>query len=339
MKTKRARVGYRTITPEVARVLLKRSKRVNVPTSKRKIDQYARAMLAGTWDEYNSQAVSIDWNGDIVNGHQRLTACVKAGVPFRTLYVEGVPPESFKTEDTGRGREAGHFFAVLGESCYMELAAAARGLYMWERGQWRRAVVAAGRTGDPITNDELKGEVDRRPELRDAAKYLAGHKDAMRGRFKCGILGALWVLTRPHDRHAGFWSELLDRLSTDKTSPPYQLNRRIDQVKSRGAHLSGPTLLALLTKAWNHYAIGGKTSLLWDPGKERMPDPMTTLTPALLPPDPTPPDVIVTTSPPKRGATAAPPPAGPPAGRPDPPAGRKRRRLKLRGGLNGTPAG
>ena len=38
-------VRYKTITPEEATVLLRRSSRKNVPTKKRKIDQYARDLI------------------------------------------------------------------------------------------------------------------------------------------------------------------------------------------------------------------------------------------------------------------------------------------------------
>ena len=61
-----------------------------------------RAMIADKWDCFNSQAVSTDTKENIVNGHQRLMACVQAGVPFRTLLITGVPPETFANEATGR---------------------------------------------------------------------------------------------------------------------------------------------------------------------------------------------------------------------------------------------
>ena len=325
-------VRYRTITPEEATVYLRRSKRKNVPTKKSKIDQYARDMLRGKWDPFNSQAVSIDINEDVVNGHQRLMACVQAGVPFRTLLVTGVPPESFATEDTGRSRDAGHFFAIKGEKYYVELASAARALYWWERGSWAKAAATSGGGNAFVPNDDLFEEVDRRPELRKAAAYLGGKKEALRGRFRVGQVGSLWVLTQDHPRHDAFWTELVDRLGADERSPAYQLNRRIDLTRARGAKLSALTLHALLTKAWNFYAAGSTTGLSWDPGKERMPDPHTALKPALLPPADSPAEVITTTPKPKRRKA----PAGPPDLKVVPAPKPRKKGPKLRGGLDSS---
>lgn len=327
-------VRYKTITPEEAQVYLRRSKRKNVPVKKRKIDQYARDMLGGKWDCYNSQAVSIDVNSDIVNGHQRLMACVQAGVPFRTLLITGVPPESFKTEDTGRSRDAGHFFAVLGEKFYVQLAAGARALYAWERGMWRQAATASGGGSLSVANEELAEEVERRPQLRAAAEFAANRAmNAIRGRFKYGMIVGLHALTQDHPRHADFWKELVDRLSTDKKSPAYQLNRRIDMVKSRGANLSGLTTLALLTKAWNQYASGDWKELVWFADKEPVPNPLTDLKPALLPPDETPADIVVVATP----KVSRPKPAdGSPVLKVIPKPEKVKKGPKLRGGLGAT---
>lgn len=328
MATANPTVRYRTITPEEASVYLRRSKRKNVPTKKSKIDQYARDMLGGKWDPYNSQAVSIDWNEDIVNGHQRLMACVQAGVPFRTMLITGVPPDTFATEDTGRTRDAGHYFALLGEKNYFALAAAARSLYLWERGMWQWA--ASPMTRIFIPNEALKEELDRRPRLREAADLLSNNGKVLKGRFPFGVLGALYVLTADHPRHKTFWAELVERVGGEKGSPAWQLNRRIDMAKASQARLSGPALLALLTKAWNFYSAGLTKELIWSPKKEKtLPQPTTDLVPALLPPADGPAAEIITTSPvPKRR-----PAAGPPVLKVVPAPKPRAKKVKLRGGL------
>lgn len=285
LKSHKVQHGYRKITPEVAAAYLKRSKRKNVPVKPRKIAQYASDMRRGKWDKYNSQAITIDWNGDIVNGHQRLMACVEAGVSFETMFVVGVPPESFTTEDTGRTRDAAHYFALQGEKHYTYLAAGARALYAWEQGIWRRAATTSGGGNVFIAHDDLLDELEHRPELRAGAAFYSKHDKTMRGRFKAGMIVALHALTQGHSAHDEFWKELGERLSVDPKSPPYALQRRIDQVKARGANLSGLHTLALLTKAWNFYADDSWKELLWDITKEPMPQPTTNLKPRLLPPE------------------------------------------------------
>lgn len=272
-------VRYKTITPEEAHVMLKRSRRKNVPTKKRKIDQYARAMIDGKWDPYNSQAISVDENEDIVNGHQRLMACVQANKPFRTLLIIGVPPETFRNEDTGRSRDVGHFFALLGEKNYMELAVGARLLYLWERGLWRYGI--GGINAVPMTNEDLQEELKRRSGLREAAAVYNKSKAALRGRFPAGLVVALHALTQGHPRHDSFWAEVIDRVGGDKESQAWQLNRRIDVAESRGTGLTKNTVCALLTKAWNSYATEDPARLVWQFG-EKMPEPVTELKPELV---------------------------------------------------------
>ena len=275
------KVSYKTITPEEAHVLLKRSKRKNVPVKKSKIDQYARDMINDKWDPNNSQAVSIDTEENIVNGHQRLRACIQAGKPFRTLFITGVPPETFQREDTGRSRDAGHYFALLGEKHYLELAAGSRAMYFWERGMWK--LVATAGVQYFIPNEDLLEEVERRPELRKAAAWYAKVKQQLRGRFTAGAAISLWVLGRGHPRHEDFWKEVAERLTADRESPAYNLNRRVDAAKAQGKNLTKIATLALLTKAWNFYSAGETTRLSFDVTNEAVPQPITELVPALLP--------------------------------------------------------
>lgn len=52
-----------------------------------------------------------------------LSACIEAGVPFRTLLVTGVPHETWTTVDTGKVRSAGDVLS-RGKAKYCEIAPA-----------------------------------------------------------------------------------------------------------------------------------------------------------------------------------------------------------------------
>ena len=58
-----------------------------------------------------------------MNGYHRLSACIEAGVPFRTLLVTGVPHETWTTVDTGKVRSAGDVLS-RGKAKYREIALA-----------------------------------------------------------------------------------------------------------------------------------------------------------------------------------------------------------------------
>lgn len=277
---------YVTITPAMASAMLKRSSRKNVPVKEKKIQQYAIAMGTGKWDKYNSQAISVDWDHNIVNGHQRLMACIRADVPFETLLITGVPPETFMNEDTGRSRDAGHFFAMKGEKNCFVLAAGTRSLLLWEKGLWKAASSSAAAIYIP--NSELEEELERRgSQLRPAANYYGNNAKIVKGRFSSGITVALWALTVGHEKHDAFWAELVERVGGSKTSAAWQLNHRIDLMHSRHSRLTPTATAALLTKAWNLYSTGEKKELVWygQSKREPFPQPLTHRKPALLPPE------------------------------------------------------
>lgn len=70
-------------------------------------------MKDGKW-RLNGEPIIVDDQGCCVNGYHRLSACIEAGVPFRTLLVTGVPHETWTTVDTGKVRSAGDVFQIDG---------------------------------------------------------------------------------------------------------------------------------------------------------------------------------------------------------------------------------
>lgn len=77
------------------------------------IRKYAKQMKDGKW-RLNGEPIIVDDQGCCVNGYHRLSACIEAGVPFRTLLVTGVPHETWTTVDTGKVRSAGDVFQIDG---------------------------------------------------------------------------------------------------------------------------------------------------------------------------------------------------------------------------------
>lgn len=284
--TMKRSAGWREITPEFAQRLLDASKRPNRPISPITVRRYAHAMRNGKWNKDVSQAISIDWNGDIVNGHHRLLACVEAGVPFKTLYTTGVDPEAFADEDTGVGRNAGHFFAVMGEKHFNYLSGAARAIYLWDTGNWR--AVAAGSPKDMfIRPEDLLETVKRRPSLRKAAQYMDGARGTFVRHMPRVFLAALYALTHGHPRHTTFWQELLQGVGVPADGPVHKLHMRLANIRP-GHRIRRSVLLALVTKVWNAYAEDKAVGhIAFFGGKhETFPQPITRLTPALLPPEP-----------------------------------------------------
>jgi hypothetical protein len=279
-------IGIEEITPATAEEWLARSKRKNRRDIPAKINQFSEAMAAQRWNPYNSTGISFDTNGDLVNGHNRLKACAKAKVPFRSIVIRGVPPETFETEDTGLNRTSADFLEIAGEKNGRFLSAAGRALCLWERGMWRNATYKGSRPELIVRNDQLLEEVNRRPILRKAAAWLADGSRIYRMRTRklhTGLVGALWCLTNGHPKHDKFWAELVDGIGVSAEGPVHMFRERVEAAVAKGHRLQVTVQAALLTKAWNFYASDRPLERLsYSVGREReFPRPVTKMTPEL----------------------------------------------------------
>lgn len=94
------RGNYMTlITPELAEKLLERNNNNRKP-KERAIANYARDMGAGKWDP-DASDLKFARTGDLLDGQNRLMACIKAGVPFPTLVRTGAQTHTRAHVDTG----------------------------------------------------------------------------------------------------------------------------------------------------------------------------------------------------------------------------------------------
>ncbi|MHA3980704.1 hypothetical protein ACW9UR_23805 [Halovulum sp. GXIMD14794] len=90
-----------TITPEIAQELLDTA--VGAHEDKRAIETYAQAMSADSW-VINGQPLIIDEEGRLIDGVQRLHACIRSGKPFDTFVARSVPADILHTIDQHRRR-------------------------------------------------------------------------------------------------------------------------------------------------------------------------------------------------------------------------------------------
>jgi len=91
-----------TITPEMAQSLLDSS-----PGNRRirswYVDMLAAEMKSGQW-LVTSQGIGIDSEGRLRDAHHRLSACVKAGVPFPSVVIWGLSDKAYQVTDRGLTR-------------------------------------------------------------------------------------------------------------------------------------------------------------------------------------------------------------------------------------------
>lgn len=106
------RVEIRKITPEVAAALLLNNP-ANRPIKRDHVASIARDMAAGRW-QVNGDAIRLNCDGSLIDGQHRLSACVKAGVPFETVVISGLPADVRATIDGGAKRTHGDRLAMVG---------------------------------------------------------------------------------------------------------------------------------------------------------------------------------------------------------------------------------
>ena len=81
--------------------------RGNRNLSPTKVNQYAADMKNGRW-QVTHQGIAFDVNGVLKDGHHRLHAIIKAGIPVDILVVENIPREA-TLFDRGRPRDTRQF--------------------------------------------------------------------------------------------------------------------------------------------------------------------------------------------------------------------------------------
>ena len=101
MKSKELKYVFLTVTPEMAKKWLESNFERNRIIDKHRIEFLADQMRRGMW-RTTGNAIQFDTEGKLQDGQHRLLACVAAGVPFKTLVVYNVPPESYIVQNCSK---------------------------------------------------------------------------------------------------------------------------------------------------------------------------------------------------------------------------------------------
>jgi hypothetical protein len=158
---------YSLVTPDVAAELMSRNTN-NRSIKKQKITQYAHDMGAGKWNP-DASDIKFDANGELIDGQNRLLACIQADVPFPTLVRTGLDPEAFTHIDTGAVRTTGDVFKRAGVTDYFVVASAVSLRARYE------SIVEAGQTivekRLPLTRQEALDYLHEHPSVQEFATF------------------------------------------------------------------------------------------------------------------------------------------------------------------------
>jgi hypothetical protein len=228
------------ITPEMAKALLEKNignRNVSIPHVK----SLSRMMSDGSF-LFNGDAIRIDTDGIILDGQHRLMACVKSGVPFKTVLATGLPRQVFATIDQQSKRTAANTLFVAGEKNCKDLSATLGWIERYFIGDM---ITARSR----FNNQQVLVLLEKYPEAREALAGLSRTK----GLIYRSVAAACNYLFRKKDADLAeqFFEQLLSGAGLDEDSPIYVLREALmKNAIERNKH-SQQYIMAIMIKTWN----------------------------------------------------------------------------------------
>lgn len=260
---------FMTVTPELAQVWLQRN-RGNRTLSSRTVAAYAHDMERGAWT-LSSQAISFSAEGRLLNGQNRLHACIRAGVAFPVLVLFNMEDRSFSNEDTQRRRSRKDRLDIQSEQRTQTLSAAMAWVHTWELGRLDQVNLAQP------TPDEERELLEKHPGLRDSVSLV--HRSCFKAVGHQPMLAGLHYICRQKDPILA--DAFFDSLGTGEMlregEPLFHLRKRMLQNRSATTRkLARLELSALVLKAWNLTRQGRRDLQVfsWRSGGEPFPEPM-----------------------------------------------------------------
>lgn len=243
-------VNTEVITPALAAEYLKANTN-NRPCAKMRVYDLAGAMKRGEW-VLNGDAIRFSEDGVLLDGQGRLKACVLAGVSFETMVVRGLPPESFKTMDLGKKRNAADALAIEGEKNTSKLVRALRFVLMYEAGAF---------SGLAHTPTQIEQCLERHPGIRP---WLSSCTQMYKVTGHAAIVLSvcyLGSLSRP-DAAERFRQLLLDGAGLEKGSAVLALRDRMQQDRAATSKMPASYAAQLVIHAYNAFARGDARAIL-----------------------------------------------------------------------------
>lgn len=248
------------ITPGMARKWLENSA-PNRKISRRHVAALKRDIIAGKW-ALNGDSIKFGPDGQLIDGQHRLEAISQAGVPVESVIVYGLSSGAQETVDTGIVRRFHDQLNIHGQLHYTVVAAVARRIFMWERGEY--ASLGAGRAKP--THSELWAIVNRyHGLLEESARFSA--TNARKLGVPKSTLGLAYFLFHNIDTTdaAKFLDNCVSGSDLPYDDPAMALRRRIQNIRDKGGRVNESQMLALVINAWNAHRRGEKRQRIQDP--------------------------------------------------------------------------
>jgi hypothetical protein len=254
----------KTITPAVAKEMLKTNVGNNRTADHSHVVNLAHQMRLGQW-MMNGAPIVIDELGNVIDGQHRLMAIIKSQCSIPMLIIAGVKSESFMTIDTGKKRSPGNMFQISGIKSGTASAAAVANVI-----NYRRAIAANKGNGGSLNTgirpsaQDLIAEYNANPEVYSSAVKMAGRLKKICAPSVASTLYSLAVIEGGHpiEKAESFWLKMMDGDNLAKNDPILVFRNKLIDNKNSKAKLHFTDQLMVGIKAWNAHVLGRSISYL-----------------------------------------------------------------------------
>ncbi len=252
-----------TITPALAALILERLNSNNRKRRPSNIKRFAEAMTKDNW-LLTGDSIKFSKNRLLLDGQNRLAACMRSGKQFKTHVIFGVDDDAFTRIDSGATRTNADTLKMAGVPYYAVVAPAIRWLMISKDAEDGKCPDR----GRKIDNQEL---LDYYNAHIDAERIGAAAHDAMGvGRvLPPGSLAAhFYLFTSKNERIA---ARFIDDLTKRKAGGRVLIAKVQGLRKDNLGRVNELLTSALIIQAWNAYRQEKrliKTMLNWDQAKE-----------------------------------------------------------------------
>jgi hypothetical protein len=161
-KSKTLTTELMRITPRQARYILKTYNTKNRKPSKVAVTKYATDMQSGNW-QLTAQTIAFDRDQVLLDGQQRLLACVQTDMPQDFLVAFGLSPDCFKNIDNGKGKTNADILGMNGFGEPAITSALTRAIIAYETSGTTDANTFKGVY--QITKSQILEYLDAHPEI------------------------------------------------------------------------------------------------------------------------------------------------------------------------------
>lgn len=239
-----------TLSPAESAVLMELNNR-NRTIKEKSLNRLVRILEKDHW-RLIGNAVTIDVNGDIVDGQHRLMASVEAQKPITVYLLTGADPDSRDVIDTGARRSFGDALTIHG---YRNTSQLAGGIALHQR---YLQAADQGRTYTTLSNDpfdhiELREYFEKNPIISEVMSVANVCRKDMKGSPSSWTAFCAFIFEVDTDAANKFISAVRIGANLDTGDPRLALrNYLLRMEKGQRAE----KILGIMVKCWNYWRSG-----------------------------------------------------------------------------------